>query len=110
MRNGSRTSESASPRTLVSPLASVLRTRRADVPSRGMRPTIGAPMAPAAPPTFAVLGQGSIGRRHAGLLAELDVPLVVFDPVGPVEPPPGARVAGTEEEAIEAADAVVLAS
>ena len=67
-------------------------------------------MAAPALPTFAVLGQGSIGRRHAGLLAEAGVPVVVFDPVAEVQPAEGIRIAAGEEEAIEAADAVVVAS
>jgi predicted dehydrogenase/RimJ/RimL family protein N-acetyltransferase len=51
----------------------------------------------------AVLGQGSIGRRHAGLLRELGCEVVTYDPVA------GGSAAG-EDEALAAADAVVVAS
>jgi predicted dehydrogenase/RimJ/RimL family protein N-acetyltransferase len=51
----------------------------------------------------AVLGQGSIGRRHAALLAELGCEVVTYDPVA-------GGSAGSEEAALDAADAVVVAS
>ncbi|MEA2143166.1 MAG: hypothetical protein QOI64_1596, partial [Solirubrobacteraceae bacterium] len=51
----------------------------------------------------AVLGQGSIGRRHAGLLRELGCEVVTWDPAG-------GGTAGSEDEALAGADAVVVAS
>jgi len=51
----------------------------------------------------AVLGQGSIGRRHAGLLQELGCDVVTFDPVA-------GGSAASEEEALAAVDAAVVAS
>jgi predicted dehydrogenase/RimJ/RimL family protein N-acetyltransferase len=51
----------------------------------------------------AVLGQGSIGRRHAGLLRELGCEVVTYDP--------GAGgSAASEDAALDAAVAVVVAS
>jgi predicted dehydrogenase/RimJ/RimL family protein N-acetyltransferase len=58
----------------------------------------------------AVVGQGSIGRRHAALALELGHELVVYDP-GPAQPPPSpARIASSARECIEAADAAIVAS
>jgi len=51
----------------------------------------------------AVLGQGSIGRRHAGLLRELGCDVHTYDPVV------GGSAAG-EDEVLAKADAVVVAS
>ena len=51
----------------------------------------------------AVLGLGSAGRRHAGLLEELGHEVVGFDPAVPAQ-------AGTAEDAVAAADAVIVAS
>jgi predicted dehydrogenase/L-amino acid N-acyltransferase YncA len=53
--------------------------------------------------TVAVLGQGSIGRRHAGLLRELGCEVITYDPVA-------GGSASSEDAAIGAADAVVVAS
>jgi predicted dehydrogenase len=60
-------------------------------------------MTPPAPGTFAVLGQGSIGRRHAGLLRELGHWVVTFDPIADAD-------TRDERAALEAADAAVVAS
>lgn len=51
----------------------------------------------------AVLGQGSIGTRHAGLLRELGCDVVTYDPVAP-------GTAAGEAEALEGADAAIVAS
>jgi predicted dehydrogenase/L-amino acid N-acyltransferase YncA len=51
----------------------------------------------------AVLGQGSIGRRHAAILQQLGCDVVPFDPAVPGE-------ATSEEAALRAADAAVVAS
>lgn len=51
----------------------------------------------------AVLGQGSIGRRHAGLLRELGAEVVTFDPAAPAD-------TADEAPALDGADAVLVAS
>lgn len=51
----------------------------------------------------AVLGQGSIGRRHAGLLRELGADVVTFDPVAPAD-------TADEAAALDGAAAAVVAS
>jgi predicted dehydrogenase len=56
----------------------------------------------------AVLGLGSAGSRHARNLLELGHEVTGFDPVS--EPPAGAARSPSVEAAIEAADAVVVAS
>jgi predicted dehydrogenase len=57
----------------------------------------------------AVLGLGSAGRRHVRCLAELGHTVVGFDP-GKVDAPDGMTRVGSPEEAIAAAEAVVVAS
>jgi predicted dehydrogenase len=56
-----------------------------------------------APRRGCVLGQGSIGRRHAGLLRDAGLDVVTFDPLNP-------SCAGSETEALEAAEVCVVAS
>jgi len=51
----------------------------------------------------AVLGQGSIGRRHAGLLRELGAEVVSFDPLAEAD-------TADEAAALRGADAAVIAS
>jgi predicted dehydrogenase len=51
----------------------------------------------------AVLGQGSIGRRHAGILHDLGCDVVTYDPVAQGGAP-------SEEAALDGADAAVVAS
>jgi predicted dehydrogenase/RimJ/RimL family protein N-acetyltransferase len=51
----------------------------------------------------AVLGQGSIGRRHAGLLRELGADVVTFDPFSEAD-------TADEAAALRGADAAVVAS
>ncbi|MFI5036904.1 MAG: GNAT family N-acetyltransferase [Solirubrobacterales bacterium] len=58
----------------------------------------------------AVIGQGSIGRRHAAILLELGHEVVVYDPSPAVQPPPGVLVAARARECLGAADAAVVAS
>jgi predicted dehydrogenase/RimJ/RimL family protein N-acetyltransferase len=57
-----------------------------------------------------VLGQGSIGRRHARIALELGHELSVYDPDPSMSPPSGARVAASSSECIEQAEAVIVAS
>jgi predicted dehydrogenase len=57
----------------------------------------------------AVLGLGSAGSRHARNLLALGHEVVGFDP-GSATPPEGVSRAGTQQEAIAASDAVVVAS
>jgi predicted dehydrogenase len=59
--------------------------------------------------TIAVLGQGSIGRRHAANLLALGCEVMVFDPVA-AEVAEGATRVETAEAALEAAQAAVVAS
>lgn len=56
----------------------------------------------------AVLGQGSIGRRHAGNLLELGHEVVAWDPVA--EPLAGTTAALSPEAALDAATAAIVAS
>jgi predicted dehydrogenase len=56
----------------------------------------------------AVIGLGSAGTRHARNLLEQGHDVIGFDPVS--DPPAGATRAPSAEEAIEAAEAVVVAS
>jgi predicted dehydrogenase/RimJ/RimL family protein N-acetyltransferase len=58
----------------------------------------------------AVLGQGSIGARHARLALELGHELAIYDPEPRIVPPPGAEVAESAEDCLRWADAVVVAS
>jgi predicted dehydrogenase len=62
------------------------------------------------PPPIAVLGQGSIGRRHARLLLELGCDVVVHDPAASDTPVPGAAWAADEAQALAAAGAAIVAS
>lgn len=65
---------------------------------------------PRDPPTIAVLGQGSIGRRHARLLVELGCDVVVHDPAAGEAVVPGVRWAGDEQRALAGAGAAIVAS
>lgn len=56
-----------------------------------------------APRRATVLGQGSIGRRHAGLLRDQGLDVVTFDPADPAG-------AASEAEALAGADLAVVAS
>jgi predicted dehydrogenase len=60
--------------------------------------------------TVAVLGQGSIGRRHAALLLEAGAEVVAYDPASGREMPEGVRPARSLEEALSTAVAAVVAS
>jgi predicted dehydrogenase/RimJ/RimL family protein N-acetyltransferase len=57
-----------------------------------------------------VVGQGSIGRRHAAILLELGHEVTVYDPSPGVPAPAGAQMASGTEECLRAADAAVIAS
>jgi predicted dehydrogenase/RimJ/RimL family protein N-acetyltransferase len=59
---------------------------------------------------IAVVGQGSIGRRHAAIVVALGHDLAVYDPSPAVQPPLGAFVARSAHECLEGADAAVVAS
>jgi predicted dehydrogenase/RimJ/RimL family protein N-acetyltransferase len=59
---------------------------------------------------IAVLGQGSIGRRHARLLAELGHDVTVFDPAGLAHDAPAVRVAPSAREALAGAAAALVAT
>lgn len=59
---------------------------------------------------IAVVGQGSIGRRHAQIALALGHELTVYDPDPAAAPPPGARAAASVGECVEAADAAIVAS
>lgn len=59
---------------------------------------------------YAVLGQGSIGRRHAEILVGLGVPVRIWDPAGVAQAPNGAVACATEEEALHGAVGAVVAS
>jgi predicted dehydrogenase len=61
-------------------------------------------------PTIAVLGQGSIGRRHARLLVAEGCEVVAWDPQPPAEKVAGVRRADSAEAALAAAAAAVVAS
>lgn len=58
---------------------------------------------------LAVLGLGSSGTRHAQLLIEAGHEVIGFDPAGGT-PPPGVVIAASEDAAIEAAEAVIIAT
>ena len=58
----------------------------------------------------AVIGQGSIGRRHAAILLELGHEVAVYDPSPAVQSPPGVLVTATARECLQGADAAVVAS
>jgi predicted dehydrogenase/RimJ/RimL family protein N-acetyltransferase len=57
-----------------------------------------------------VIGQGSIGRRHAGILLELGHQVVVYDPATPTPLADGVLSDESLEAALEGADAAVIAS
>jgi predicted dehydrogenase len=57
---------------------------------------------------IAVIGLGSAGTRHAGLLLELGQEVIGFDPEA--SPPEGVEPAASVEAALEFADGVVVAS
>jgi predicted dehydrogenase len=57
----------------------------------------------------AVLGLGSAGRRHAGVLLELGHRVIAFDPYAS-SPPAGVSMMSSPEEAIASGDAVIVAS
>lgn len=59
---------------------------------------------------IAVLGQGSIGRRHAEIALSLGHELTVYDPDPSATPPPGALLAASVGDCLEGADAAVVAS
>jgi predicted dehydrogenase/RimJ/RimL family protein N-acetyltransferase len=58
----------------------------------------------------AVIGQGSIGRRHAAILLEMGQQVVVYDIADSAAPPPGVRRAANRASALSGADAAVIAS
>jgi predicted dehydrogenase/RimJ/RimL family protein N-acetyltransferase len=58
----------------------------------------------------AVLGQGSIGRRHAEIALALGHELTVYDPDPTVAPTPGALTGASARECVEGADAAIVAS
>ena len=62
------------------------------------------------PPTIAILGQGSIGRRHAGLFAAEGCEVLAWDPAPQAEPPAGVARVASAEEALALAEAAVVAS
>lgn len=60
---------------------------------------------------FAVLGQGSIGRRHARLLREVGHEVVAYDPsADSLEAVPGVGHAESEDAALDGAQAAIVAS
>ncbi len=60
---------------------------------------------------LAILGQGSIGRRHAQLARELGHELTVYDPIpSSSSPPPGTRIAGNVTDCLQGAEAAIVAS
>jgi len=58
----------------------------------------------------AVIGQGSIGRRHTAILLELGHQLTVYDPSPVVPSPPGAEITTSAQECLQHAEAAVIAS
>jgi predicted dehydrogenase/RimJ/RimL family protein N-acetyltransferase len=58
----------------------------------------------------AVIGQGSIGRRHAAILLELGHQVVVYDPSPAVRSPPGVLAAASALACLQGAEAAVVAS
>jgi predicted dehydrogenase/L-amino acid N-acyltransferase YncA len=58
----------------------------------------------------AVLGQGSIGRRHTAILRALGHEVAVYDPSPALAAPPGVTVVASACECLRAADAAVIAS
>ncbi len=58
----------------------------------------------------AVLGQGSIGRRHTENLLALGHEVTVFDPLGDVATDPRVHRAGSESSALRSSSAAIVAS
>jgi len=58
----------------------------------------------------AVIGQGSIGTRHARIALALGHEVTVYDPSPAVEPPSQARVAESAAECLQGADAAIVAT
>lgn len=61
-------------------------------------------------PTVAVLGQGSIGRRHAALLRAIGCHVLAFDPSPDAVYAEAVERAASEEEALASSGAAVVAS
>lgn len=59
---------------------------------------------------IAVLGLGSAGRRHAANAVALGHDVIAFDPAVAADAPDGVTVVTSLEEAIDAGDAVIVAS
>lgn len=57
-----------------------------------------------------MIGQGSIGRRHAAILLELGHQVVTYDPSPQASMPQGALKARTLRDCLQGADAAVVAS
>ena len=57
-----------------------------------------------------MIGQGSIGRRHAGILVELGQEVVAYDPAPATAAVHRIQLAGSPESALDGADAAVIAS
>ena len=57
-----------------------------------------------------MIGQGSIGRRHAAIVVALGHHAISYDPSPAAEGPPGVEIAASLEDALERADAAVIAS
>lgn len=58
----------------------------------------------------AVVGQGSIGRRHTAILLVLGHEVTVYDPSPAVQSPSGVLIAASARECLQEADAAVVAS
>jgi predicted dehydrogenase len=63
-----------------------------------------------ASPIIAILGQGSIGRRHAALFAAEGCEVLAWDPAPEAETAPGVERVASPEEALARAAAAVIAS
>ena len=57
-----------------------------------------------------MIGQGSIGRRHAAIVVALGHDAISYDPAPAGEAPAAVETAGSFEEALQGADAAVIAS
>ena len=76
-----------------------------------VRPRDGAVTGPRASTSLAVLGFGSIGRRHVSIALEHGYDVRVFDPaLRAARRPPGCAVVQSADEALEGAHAAVIAS
>jgi len=62
------------------------------------------------PLRVAVIGQGSIGRRHAGILLDLGQHVVAYDPAMVTAPADRVQLADSLLDALGSADAAVIAS